>query len=175
MEKKEQRILAQKNRKALTAFEVSEKSNAIVDKLVPLLEEKKFIGIYMPLENEVDVTSLLFLYPSLAIPRVRNNEEMDFFVIHSPMEVEKGTFGVLEPTTNLWVDPKDLEAIVVPLVAFDENKNRLGHGRGYYDRYLANTEALKIGVAYECQKMESIVCEETDISLDYIISEEKVY
>ena len=175
MNKKELRINAQKLRKALSVFEVSDKSNEIMDRLIPLLEGKKLIGIYMPLENEVDVTSLLFMYDSLGIPRIRNNEEMDFFLIHSPMEVEKGMFNVLEPTSNIWIRPEDFDAIVCPLVAFDENKNRLGHGRGYYDRYLANTKALKIGVAYECQKVDLIEVNATDIAMDYIITEAKTY
>lgn len=169
------RIEVEKLRRSLNPYEVSEKSNAIVEQLLPLLEGKKVIGIYMPKGNEVDVTSLLFVYDSLGIPKIRNNEEMDFFLIHSPMEVEKGMFNVLEPTSNIWIRPEDFDAIVCPLVAFDENKNRLGHGRGYYDRYLANTKALKIGVAYECQKVDLIEVNATDIAMDYIITEAKTY
>lgn len=175
MNKKELRINAQKLRKALSVFEVSEKSNEIMDRLIPLLEGKKLIGIYMPLENEVDVTSLLFMYDSLGIPRIRNNEEMDFFLIHSAMDVEVGTFGVLEPTTNVWIKPEDFDVIIVPAVAFDGNKHRIGHGRGYYDRYLKNTNALKIAVAYDCQYVEHIEAEEHDVMMDYIVTESQVY
>lgn len=172
---KELRIQANKARIALDVFEISEKSNAIVDQLMPLLEGKNLIGIYMPKKDEVDVTSLMFVYDNLGIPKVRNHEEMDFFLIHSPMEVEKGTFGLLEPTSNIWIDPKDFDVIIVPIVAFDKNKNRLGHGRGYYDRYLASSDALKIGVAFECQRVEGITPLDTDIKMDYIVTEEKIY
>ena len=175
MNTKELRIQAENARKALSVLEVSEKSAAIVDQLVPLLKDKKVIGIYMPLGNEVDVTSLMFIYDSLGIPKVRNNEEMDFFLISSPMEVSKGCFGVMEPTTNVWINPEDFDALIIPVVAFDKKKNRLGHGKGYYDRYLAKCKALKIGVAYNMQCVDHIESQEHDIKMDIIVTEDTIY
>ena len=68
-----------------------------------------------------------------------------------------------------------VHVIIVPIVAFYKNKNRLGHGRGYYDLYLASSDALKIGVAFECQRVEGITPLDTDIKMDYIVTEEKIY
>ena len=169
MNKKELRIKAQKRRKELSVYEVSEKSNEIMDRLIPLLEGKKVIGIYMPLENEVDVTSLLFMYDSLGIPKIRNNEEMDFFLIHGAMDVEVGTFGVLEPTTNVWIKPEDFEVIIVPAVAFDKNKHRIGHGRGYYDRYLTDLDVYKIGICFKEQIGDDIPIDKYDVKMDELI------
>lgn len=161
-------------RKTLSIKERINKSNEIVSQLTPYLKDKKIIGIYMPMMDEVDVSSLLFMYPSLGVPKVRNNEEMDFFMISSANDVKEGVFQVLEPTTNIWVNPNDFEVMIVPIVAFDQHKNRIGYGKGYYDRYLKQTKALKIGVAFDCQFVDDINKEKTDVSLDIIITESKI-
>lgn len=173
--KNELRKLARSQRSLLSDEERMLKSNGIVDKLVPLLEGKKTIGIYIPMKDEVDVTSLMFLYPSLGVPKVRNQEDIDFFLIHGVHELEKGTFGILEPTSTIWMAPEDFDVIIIPLVAFDENKNRIGQGKGYYDRYLKQTNALKIGVAFDVQKVDAFETDEYDVVLDHIITENKIY
>ncbi len=65
--------------------------------------------------------------------------------------------------------------ILVPCVGFNKKKDRLGHGGGYYDRYLKDCKALKIGIAFEAQKTEADLKEENDITLDMIITEKDVY
>ncbi|NBK97839.1 MAG: 5-formyltetrahydrofolate cyclo-ligase [Erysipelotrichia bacterium] len=156
------------------------KSNQIVDQLVGLLEGKQTIGIYIAMKEEVDVTSLLFLYSSLAVPKIRNNEEMDFFLIHDASELEMNEFAngrlqLLEPTSTIWVAPNDLDVIIVPVVAFDAKRNRIGQGKGYYDRYLKHSHALRIGVAFEAQKVAECPMEEHDCKLDYIVTETTIY
>ena len=68
---------------------------------------------------------------------------------------------------------EDINVVICPVVAFDKNRNRLGYGGGYYDRYLSrlSDDALKIGVAFACQEVDAIPTEEHDISLDYIVTE----
>lgn len=173
--KQELRKQARVQRSLLSDEERVMKSNEIVDQIVPLLEGKKTIGIYIPMKDEVDVTSLMFLYPTLGVPKVRNQDDIDFFLIHGVEELEVGTFSILEPTSTIWMAPEDFDTIIVPLVAFDEDKNRIGQGKGYYDRYLTQTKAIKIGVAFEAQKVESFKAEEHDVLLDYIVTEDKIY
>lgn len=173
--KNELRKNARAQRRLLSDIERISKSNDIVDQLVPLLEGKKTIGIYIPMKDEVDVTSLMFLYPSLGVPKVRNQDDMDFFLIHGVHELEKGTLGILEPTSTIWMAPDDFDVIIVPLVAFDSNKNRIGQGKGYYDRYLKQTKALKIGVAFEAQKVDAFEADKHDVTLDYIVTENNIY
>ena len=169
------RKLALQNRSLLSQQEIQNKSTSIVESLLSLLEDKKTIGIYIAMPNEVDVTALLFMYTQVGAPKVRNTQDMDFFLIKGMQDLESGCLGILEPKTNILMQPNDFDAIVVPLVAFDENKNRIGHGKGYYDRYLANTNALKIGVAFEAQKVDNFIASSNDVPLDYIVSEEKIY
>ena len=89
------------------------------------------------------------------------------------MPLEKSRFGVWEPIAGKEIT--EFDVIVVPLVAFDEECHRLGHGQGFYDRYVKDFQGCVIGVGYECQKLEHIVCEEHDQLLDMVISETSVY
>lgn len=177
MDKKTLRRQALLARETLSIEEKQSKENQIVDALLPLLEGKKVIAIYLPKqdEKEVDVSSLLFAYPQLGVPKVRNQEEMDFFLISGLQDVELGHFSILEPTTNVLMEPNTIDCIVVPLVAFDENKHRIGHGKGYYDRYLQRSKAVTIGVAFACQKVDAIPVEAHDVTLDYIVTENQIY
>ena len=68
----------------------------------------------------------------------------------------KNRYGIEEPATLKLLPASAFDVIVVPIVAFDANGHRLGHGMGYYDRYLVHTTACKIGVAFDCQQVAQI-------------------
>ena len=85
-------------------------------------------------------------------------------------------YGILEPIKSLKVEPS---VILVPLIAFDKNKNRIGYGKGYYDKILnkysnLNKRILSIGVAYSFQKYNKIPINNKDFKLDYIITEKGI-
>jgi 5-formyltetrahydrofolate cyclo-ligase len=79
-----------------------------------------------------------------------------------------------DPEYGIRVDKKDIDVIIVPLLGFDEKRNRLGHGGGYYDRFMKDCKALKIGVAYSVQKVDQIMTDDNDVALDMIITEKEV-
>lgn len=85
--------------------------------------------------------------------------------------LELGSFHIEEPTGSDMVDPEVLELIVVPAVAYDEKGNRLGRGKGFYDRLLSTTAAAKIGVAYEFQLLDDIPTEPHDVPMDMVITQ----
>lgn len=83
-------------------------------------------------------------------------------------------FGIGEPTADTpeWTDLGAVEMIVVPGVAFDRKNNRMGRGRGFYDRLLKSTpNAVKVGVAYDFQMMDEIPVEAFDVPMDRVICE----
>ena len=81
-------------------------------------------------------------------------------------------FGIGEPTGEVWNDLEAVELIVVPGVAFDGQRNRMGRGRGFYDRLLKSTpNAVKVGVAYDFQLLDSIPTEPHDVKMDRVITE----
>ena len=81
---------------------------------------------------------------------------------------------IREPQGGRLIRPQALDVILVPLVAFDAQCRRLGHGAGYYDRYLAQTDALRIGVGFACQKVDAIHALPHDIAMDLIVTEEEI-
>lgn len=85
--------------------------------------------------------------------------------------LELGAFHIEEPTGDNVADPNEIELIVVPAVAYDRRGNRLGRGKGFYDRLLAETKATRIGVGYEFQILDELPVEEHDVPMDMVISQ----
>lgn len=85
--------------------------------------------------------------------------------------LELGSFHIEEPTGNDITDVDDIELMVIPAVAFDRKGNRLGRGKGFYDRLLKTSRATKIGVGYEFQLLDSIPCEPHDVPMDMVITQ----
>lgn len=85
--------------------------------------------------------------------------------------LELGSFHIEEPTGNNTVDPAEIEMVVVPAVAYDRKGNRLGRGKGFYDRLLKNTKATKVGVGYEFQLVDEVPVEPHDVAVDIIITQ----
>lgn len=84
-----------------------------------------------------------------------------------------GNFNVSEPDGES-VAPDTLDLIIVPGVAFDVELNRLGRGKGYYDRLLARTTAIKVGICYDFQLLDSVPFEEYDIKMDIVITPDRL-
>lgn len=85
--------------------------------------------------------------------------------------LEFGAFHIEEPTGDNIVNPDDIEMIVVPAVAYDRRGNRLGRGKGFYDRLLNTTKATKVGIGYQFQLFDEIPVEEHDVSMDIVITQ----
>lgn len=83
---------------------------------------------------------------------------------------EGESFSILEPTGALFEDPKKIDLIVVPGVAFDKNNNRMGRGKGFYDKLLKETTAFKIGVCFDFQLLENIPTDLHDVKMDLVVS-----
>lgn len=85
-----------------------------------------------------------------------------------------GAFHIEEPTGNDTADISQIELVVVPAVAYDRRGNRVGRGKGYYDRLLAETKATKVGVGYDFQLLEEeIPSEPHDVAVDIVITESR--
>lgn len=110
-------------------------------------------------------------------------ENLGLFHLEAMGELEPGTLGILEPRADLRlgpgkrVEPAELDLLIVPGVAFDRRGNRLGHGKGYYDRLLARlrADALKVGVAFECQLFDVIPMCQYDVPVDLVLTEAAEY
>ena len=106
---------------------------------------------------------------------------MDFVQTSKKTQFNRNKFGIKEPESNYISIESKLDLVVVPLVAFDVNKNRIGMGGGYYDRKfeklnkneydMQNREPILIGLGFDCQKTEEIKTEKWDVKLTCVISE----
>ena len=140
----------------------------------------KIIGGYYTYNYEIDVVKILKFLENknykISLPKIKKKNQMNFFEwsFNDPLSINK--YGIPEPISKKIIYP---DVLIIPLVAFDNELNRLGYGGGYYDRYLAKSfkkkRIIKIGIAYSFQKLNKIPINKYDIRLDYIITEEKFY
>lgn len=171
--KNKQRKLCKENLSKLTVTQRKEYSSRIIEKLNVLVKDN-YVLTYYPFSNEVDI-SIFNSLKNVAYPVIDNNHNMVFYKGNN-FNINK--YGIQEPDANTseTADINKYQYIIVPLVGFDSKCHRLGHGGGYYDRFLnKNTNLIKIGVGFEAQRLDEIFIEDNDISLDYIVSEERIY
>lgn len=103
------------------------------------------------------------------LPRV-NGVNLDILP-YDESRLELGSFHIEEPTGENCVDPSQIELMIVPAVAYDRKGNRLGRGKGFYDRLLGDVTATKIGVGYEFQLLDELPAESHDVPMDMIITQ----
>ena len=132
------------------------------------------VGVYVSLPGEVDTIALItemLKTHHVCVPKVIG-DDMVFYYIHSLNDLQEGYFHVLEPTTNEIADPQDIDLMIVPMLAFDQNLYRVGYGKGFYDRYFASSfQGYKLGIAFSFQKVDDFDKDRYDIPLDEIICE----
>jgi len=171
-----------KLRKALTKDDCFSRSEAIMNKLSKrgFLANKRSVHLYYPINNEVNTADLIEQLWAKGIevimPRTDiAGKKIDNYRVSSFDQLEKTTFNLLEPKISTAKHTGECDIILIPGLAFDHNLNRLGYGGGFYDRFLANTTALKIAIAYDFQVKESIPSEAHDIKMDFIVTEQRIY
>lgn len=89
-------------------------------------------------------------------------------------DLKKGAYGILEPSVVKTADERDIDVILVPGLAFDRHGGRMGFGKGYYDRLLETSSAVKIGLCYDFQLFDTIPTESHDVPMDFIITEKEI-
>lgn len=105
------------------------------------------------------------------LPRV-NGVTLDILP-YDKSRLHLGSFHIEEPEGDDITDISTIDLIIVPGIAFDRRGNRVGRGKGYYDRMLGDSRATKIGVGYDFQFVDSIDAEDHDIALDIIITDRR--
>ena len=132
--------------------------------------------LFMPMSSEPDllplVTSALQAGQRVALPRYdRAHKEYRPRAIRSLAEVQPGYFGIPEPTPDCpEIAPNQLDLVLVPGVAYDRAGRRLGRGKGYYDRLLAQVPGHKCGVAFDFQVVPAVPWEPHDVLMDALVT-----
>ena len=134
---------------------------------------------YMDFDGEAGTEQIIDeawrLGKDIWLPRVSGGE-MDFYLVESEKELVRGTFGILEPSGEGIKAPGNDGLVIVPGIAFDCMRNRIGYGKGFYDRYLsAHPNLVKLGIAFDIQLVDRIPAEECDCKMDMVFTEKVVY
>ena len=179
-EKKKIRRRILKLRDGLSVKEREEKSKQIKEKLFSHFEFRtaKTILFYAAKGNEVETKGMieesLSSEKKVSLPIVKGKNLL-FSQVLGYEELSPSTFGILEPEKECPISLDRVDLIIVPGIAFDEKGNRIGFGRGFYDRFLKKVpDAFKIGLAFEIQIVETIPEISTDIPVDKIITEKRI-
>jgi len=112
---------------------------------------------------------------NISLPIIRENNQMDFFEWKNKDPLKINRYGIVEPISSKKIYP---DVIFIPLVAYDDDLNRLGYGGGFYDRYLEKIskikKILKIGLGFSYQEIKKIPINKYDKKLDLIVTEKKI-
>jgi 5-formyltetrahydrofolate cyclo-ligase len=173
-----------KIRKQQTISNLIKKSNEIEKKLfdLPIFKESNKILFYVSYGKEVFTHEMIIKSlkqgKTVVVPKSNLNEnEINIFKINSFDELSIGAYNILEPIANESnkIKYETIQLIIIPGLGFDRTGGRIGHGKGYYDKFLIKTlDTCKIGLCFEFQLLKEIPMDQNDIKMDIIITEEKV-
>lgn len=178
--KKELRKFFLDKRMKLSDTEVEKKSERIINRVLESDEFKqaKKVHTYLSIKDKNEVRTFSFIKScfnrkkTVVVPRIVGNGVMEHIELNSLDDLKVNSWGVPEPDTNTNVEVNKLNLIIVPMVAGDYAKNRLGYGKGFYDRFLDKSNAVKMGLLFNCQLYEKkLPVESFDIPLDILITE----
>ena len=174
-------LKSQLRKKILKIRKKNNKKNIQINfnELIKILKKekinKKTIGGYYPVNFEIDDLILLKKFEknkfNISLPAIKKNFQMDFYKwsFADPLKVNK--YGIPEPEIRNIIYP---DILLIPLVAFDKNLNRLGYGGGYYDRLIEKLskkkKITKIGLALSVQKIKKVPVDVYDQKLDFIVT-----
>ena len=133
----------------------------------------KTVHAYIPMGGEINIKPLLERLIEIGItvvtPKTLTKPKLENRILTSFNDLEKGVFGTSHPAMpNEYIG--DFDFIIIPGLAYDSNKYRLGYGGGYYDTFLAkHPKAFKQGVFYPFQEVSEVPTEEHDVQLDHVL------
>ena len=168
-------------RNSLSKDDSDNKSKMIFNKITTLNEllNAQAVFVYLSYGREVSTDNLIkFLFAknkNILVPKCNiKNETMIPVKILNFNELVLGSYGIREPITNLEYKNK-IDVAIVPGIAFDKFGNRIGHGKGYYDKFLQDEKILKIGLCYsDCISETELPHYSNDLPMDYIVTDREV-
>ncbi len=178
MQKNEIRKTNKKIRFAMNSDEVKEKSRLASEIFLKsdAYEKSRVLMLYMPLGNETDTSYIITKALSdgkkivLPVTDIKNTDIIPYYADDTTV-FDVGAFSISEPKNTAVANVDDIDTVIVPGIAFSKYGARVGFGKGFYDRFLKKSRAVKIGYCYAYQICDDIIADNHDIPMDYIISE----
>ncbi len=179
MNKSDLRQLIRERKRQYSSEELEVLSLAVIRRILrhPKVVAAQTIMAYYALPDEVNthqlVDELLRQGKKVLLPKIIDGERLELRVYSGREAMQEATsFHILEPVGRLFTDYENIDLALVPGVSFDKKGNRLGRGKGYYDRLLASIpHAYKVGVCFDFQKVELIPASDWDIPVDEVVSD----
>ena len=176
MTKEELRRLVRSQKRMYSAPQLQAMSAEAVARLMalPQMAAAKTVMLYYSLPDEVSTHELAGRLVErgkvVVLPVVTGPTEMELRRYRSADDLSMGAFGIMEPTGEPFTSLAEIDLAVVPGMAFDTRGNRLGRGKGYYDRFLSQLpQATKVGLCFPFQKFPGVPTDENDVRMDLVI------
>ncbi len=178
--KKEIRKYVFGKRKELTQEEADRFSQEICRKVIalPQFQEAECVYAYADYNKEAATGDIIRAAwaagKRVAVPKVTGPHEMKYYFLESFDQLEPGYYGIPEPAQGEEAGEEDA-LVIVPGVAFDENRHRAGYGQGFYDRYLGTHKKHRtVAIAFEFQIVDHVPAESTDIFPELVVTEKRI-
>jgi 5-formyltetrahydrofolate cyclo-ligase len=183
--KKTLRIKYKALRKQFSENELEEISLTIANKVLTLpIWDKTYFHVFLPIteQNEVNTEFLLHLLSGKDKEIILSKSDfetrnMTHFLLTDTTKIKKNEYNIPEPITGLEVPTSKIEVVFVPLLAFDSFGNRVGYGKGFYDKFLSECQAETIKIGLSFFEPEELIADvfDNDVKLDYCVTPEHVY
>lgn len=183
--KKELRLHYKSLRKEFTEDDIEEQSLAIANNLISLpIWDKTYYHVFLPIEEQKEVNTEYILHllsgkdKEIVVSKSDfDTRGMSHFLLTDNTKIKKNEYNIPEPVNGLPVPSETIDVVFVPLLAFDVFGNRVGYGKGFYDKFLAECkpETIKIGLSFFEAENQIEDVFESDIKLDYCVTPLKIY
>lgn len=173
-QKKEIRKQIREIKKTYTLLEKKEFSIPIWEKIEKedWFKDSETILLYWSMDDEVYTHDFILKWykeKTILLPCV-DGENLKLRIFEGIESMKEGImFSILEPIGEEYIDYNNIDLMIIPGVAFDKENNRLGRGKGFYDRLLSHVNSIKVGVCFEFQFLDNMPTEEFDVKMNYVV------
>ncbi|TXE13174.1 5-formyltetrahydrofolate cyclo-ligase [Seonamhaeicola algicola] len=164
----------------IETFSIAIANNAIK---MPIWQHK-FYHIFLPIEEQKEINTEFILSilagkdKNIVVPKSHfDTGEMTHFLLTDGTTIKKNHYNIPEPVDGIEIDDNKIDVVFIPLLSFDKKGNRVGYGKGFYDRFLAKCkpETIKIGLSFFDAETQIEDTYSTDIKLDFCVTKSHVY
>lgn len=181
MTKQQARRLVESRKRQLSPLYMEKANQSIFHKLIQMEEYQQAETIFCYVSTETEVNTWPIIGHALecgkrvGVPLCIGKGKMEVREIVSFQQLKKGMYGIMEPIPETRrMDKKEIQFAVIPCVSADLDHRRLGHGAGYYDRYLEDAKFLKVSLCWKKIMMDQIPTDSHDVQMDQILFEDEL-
>ena len=185
MNKNQIRLQYKKLREEITPDQNEEWSLEIANNLLKLpIWDHSYYHLFLSIseKKEIDTQAILHILQGkdknvvLSKSDFKNGSLHNYLLTDSTV-IKKNSWGIPEPVAGIEIPPNNIEVVFVPLLAFDEKGNRIGYGKGFYDRFLSQCtkEVVKVGLSFFEAEKNTLEATPEDVPLDYCVTPQKIY